>query len=112
MKMPIKDIEKRREYHKRYHYNYYRRNKIKYKERNTRLKQTTQKWFKEYKKGLRSSRCEENHPSCLEFHHKKDKKMSVCPMALWGYSKKKILEEIQKCIVICSNCHRKEHWPN
>ena len=25
-------------------------------------------------------------------------------------SKEKFLEEVAKCIPLCANCHRKEHW--
>ena len=56
--------------------------------------------------------CGENHPACLDFHHKdkKDKSFNVAIMASSGYSIEKIKEEIAKCIVLCSNCHRKEHY--
>ena len=61
---------------------------------------------------LKCEMCGENHPACLDFHHKdkKDKSFNVAIMASSGYSIEKIKEEIAKCIVLCSNCHRKEHY--
>jgi hypothetical protein len=29
-----------------------------------------------------------------------------------GYGWKRIEEEIEKCIPLCCNCHRLEHWDN
>ena len=31
-------------------------------------------------------------------------------MISFGYSKDRIEAEIEKCIVLCANCHRKEHY--
>jgi hypothetical protein len=51
--------------------------------------------------------CGENDPRCLDFHHKdyKTKKFTI------GNSKGRDLlqtmKEVEKCIVLCSNCHRK-----
>ena len=69
-------------------------------------------WFREYKANLQCSRCPENHPFCLEFHHKNgDKDKGITAMVNQGYSKNTILKEIEKCEVLCANCHRKEHHP-
>jgi hypothetical protein len=69
-------------------------------------------WFKELKQGLSCGRCPEDHVACLEFHHLDPMKKDLCVgyMARKGYSKQRILEEIKKCEVLYSNCHRKEHF--
>ena len=58
-----------------------------------------------------SCTCGENHPACLEFHHIDP---SIKEFEISGavrlYGKEKIMNEIAKCIVLCSNCHRKRHW--
>jgi hypothetical protein len=56
--------------------------------------------------------CGEDHPSTLDFHHEDPakKEASVRQLLDNGYSQKRILAEIAKCIVLCSNCHRKLHW--
>ena len=71
----------------------------------------TKEWFIEYKKTLKCEKCGESHPSCLDFHHKKDssEEDTVCMMVQRGYSKKSIIREIKKCIILCSNCHRMIH---
>lgn len=70
-------------------------------------------WFLELKSRLECSECGEDHPRCLDFHHKDSstKVLAVSTMVLSGFSKETILDEINKCDVLCSNCHRKEHWP-
>lgn len=46
--------------------------------------------------------------SALEFHHiGNDKEINIS--RLMGYSLEKILKELEKCILLCSNCHTKEH---
>ena len=51
--------------------------------------------------------CGESEPCCLDFHHLHDKKFEI------GYSMdvtvENLMEEIEKCIVLCANCHRKLH---
>src|SRR6476661_2511115 len=42
----------------------------------------------------------------LEFDHLKDKLYAVSDMIRTAYSIKKIKEEIEKCDVVCANCHR------
>lgn len=55
--------------------------------------------------------CHENDPVCLDFHHKnpKDKTHSISWMMSAHKSIEKIKIEIEKCVVVCSNCHRKIH---
>ena len=45
------------------------------------------------------------HPVCMDFHHK-DPKEKNFDVSRLSYSKKKTLEEIAKCILVCANCHR------
>lgn len=68
-------------------------------------------WFREYKAGLKCSRCDEDDPACLDFHHTEPntKKEIICQMVVTGYGIETILTEIAKCVVLCANCHRKLH---
>ena len=69
-------------------------------------------WVEEIKKKYKCSKCNEDRWVCLEFHHKnpKDKKFTVAESISKGYGKKSILAEIEKCIVLCSNCHQHFHY--
>jgi len=64
-------------------------------------------WIREYKNKIGCLYCGEKDYRCLDFHHKdpKDKKRCLSQMHL--YSMATIKKEIEKCEVICSNCHRK-----
>ncbi len=50
------------------------------------------------------------NPASLDFHHIRDKKYIIAKMVSSGYSLKMIKSEIRKCIVLCVNCHRKQHF--
>ena len=51
--------------------------------------------------------CGESDRRVLEFHHLNEKEYAISEMVNGGYSTPKILEEINKCSVLCSNCHRR-----
>lgn len=55
--------------------------------------------------------CNENDAACLDFHHLSNKEHLVSRLPSYG-SKSKFLNEISKCVLICSNCHRKIHKHN
>lgn len=48
------------------------------------------------------------HPICMDFDHPdpSNKTMAVSQMIMWGKSEESIFEEIDKCELVCSNCHR------
>ena len=67
-------------------------------------------WYKNYKLKLKCSRCQENHPDCLDFHHRNPKEKSFqIANSVKRVALKRLQEEILKCDVLCCNCHRKEH---
>ena len=54
--------------------------------------------------------CKKQYPLvCYDFHHIEpdDKKISISQA--WQYPEL-LLEEIQKCVMVCSNCHREIHF--
>lgn len=69
-------------------------------------------WYADYKSALKYEMCSENHVSCLEFHHTdpSEKEMNVSLAVNNGWGKERILKEIEKCSVLCANCHKKLHW--
>jgi hypothetical protein len=69
-------------------------------------------WFDEYKSTLFCQKCGENHPACLDFHHRvpNEKEEQVAILVGKRRSIQRIMKEIEKCDVLCANCHRKLHY--
>lgn len=105
--MPIKDQERLRRYRREYYYCNIESEFTRIKARVEELKAK----LKEYKQGKSCEFCGENHPACLEFHHKdpSTKTLEVSKASRYGWAWKQVLEEIAKCIILCANCHRKWH---
>ena len=56
--------------------------------------------------------CGEDHPACLQFHHREPatKVERINRLVLRKQSVAQLLMEIEKCDVLCANCHAKKHW--
>jgi hypothetical protein len=69
------------------------------------------RWLYELKRDEKEcARCGEERPPALDFHHPERKERSVSEMVNDGYSKASIRNEIARCLVLCANCHRREHY--
>lgn len=66
------------------------------------------KFYQDYKKTKICEICGENRWYVLDFHHIKDKKYEICDLVNRG-SMRLLLEELNKCISVCANCHREIH---
>ena len=65
-------------------------------------------------KGGKCERCGyDKNIAALEFHHLDPsmKSFQLDSRHLSNTTKEKILEELDKCIIVCSNCHRELHNP-
>jgi hypothetical protein len=81
-------------------------------------------FIRDHRVSLGCQDCGENHPSCLDLHH-------LDPATKHPHLKTRMLDdgtgrrtykgwlqmsyddieaELQKCVVLCSNCHKKRHW--
>lgn len=68
-------------------------------------------WFSEVKRAEYSCReCAEERGPALDFHHPGEKYGGVSQLVNHGYSKARIREEMERCVVLCANCHREEHY--
>ena len=67
------------------------------------------KWFMDYKRGLECNRCGFSHPAALDFHHKDPSTKEIRFDRVSKNNQEKIMKEIEKCEVLCSNCHRIHH---
>lgn len=86
----------------------YRKNKLNYmKQRRLYLTETVN----DMKAVSGCVRCGEADPICLDFHHKdpNEKLHGISRLVQQCNSLDMILKEIEKCEVLCSNCHRKHH---
>lgn len=94
-----------------YHREHYLKNKQKYVNNASIRRMDTKKVYSELKSKLKCVKCGENHPACLDFHHTDPttKEYSIARMAGEGRSMVSIKKEMDKCIVLCANCHRKIH---
>lgn len=60
--------------------------------------------------GGKCNRCGfDQHPAALEFHHKDEKLKSFMIGEVANKSWNSIVKEVEKCELLCSNCHRIEH---
>jgi hypothetical protein len=68
-------------------------------------------WFRSIKSQSGCIKCGENDIRCLDFHHRDtNEKDSNVSRMLVMYGKQRILKEMEKCDILCANCHRKEHF--
>jgi hypothetical protein len=65
----------------------------------------------EFKATLKCAKCGFSHPAAIDFHHidSSTKDGEVNRLSGTG-SYKKAYAEVEKCIPLCSNCHRIHHW--
>jgi len=47
--------------------------------------------------------------AALDFHHPKNNKEGNVGVFLKNESRQKLLKEVEKCILLCANCHRELH---
>jgi hypothetical protein len=68
-------------------------------------------WLAQIKRALRCRDCGIDHPGCLVFHHvdRSTKDIELANAIRRGWGRTRILTEMAKCIVLCSNCHAKLH---
>lgn len=68
------------------------------------------RWLASYLKEHPCNKCGATNILALEFHHRepKDKKYRVSELVSTGKSLERIFKEVDKCDVLCSNCHRIE----
>lgn len=99
-----------REYTKKY---YYLNRDISIERVKNRRKEI-ETWFRDLKKTFKCSVCGESCWVCLDLHHinPSEKERTVMQLVHRCCSKEMILKELSKCIVVCSNCHRKIHHKN
>lgn len=109
--MPYKDASVRKARHAVYSREYYLANKDKTLIANAKTRKKNKEAWIEYKSSLACTKCGFSHPAALDFHHvdPNTKTDNVHKLASNGQYKK-AHKEIEKCIVLCANCHRIHHY--
>ena len=66
--------------------------------------------YKDWKETLSCIVCGESNACCIDLHHldPTDKEVDISDVTRY-WSWERLMVEIDKCIVVCSNCHRKIH---
>lgn len=89
----------------RYQERYKIKNAIRCKLRHTEYREFLAKYFE----GKCCYHCKETNPVTFDFHHldetKKEFTLGGSHMRKWA----NIVTEIDKCVILCNNCHRKVH---
>lgn len=90
---------------------HYRNNKQDYTDRNKQRRKIRRIWFNSLMQDKFCIKCGESDRACLDFHHRDpiEKIDNVSHLLADLRSKERILKEIEKCDVLCANCHRKLH---
>jgi hypothetical protein len=77
-----------------------------------RRREEIRRWWNKLKDGMSCEQCGEDSPACLHFHHRDatNKLFEISNAVSDGRAREKILAELEKCAVLCANCHLKLHW--
>ncbi len=78
-------------------------------ERNKKVVKENREFIKSFKGQNPCKSCGESETVCLDFHHLDPKEKDLDVSAMVYHKLENIKLEISKCIVLCSNCHRKVH---
>lgn len=115
--MPFKDpsryqSEEWKEYMRNYQRSWHQRNKERRLARLYEKKAAIYEYVQNIKNQLRCADCGEQHPATLQFHHlnSENKTFTIGDAVKRGFSLDRIKQEIEKCIVLCANCHFIRHY--
>ena len=86
--------------------NYYLQNKVRETERRLSREQDLKEWFRDLKSQPCSDCGQSFHFSAMDWDHLSNKTVNVSDLIRKGFGKKRILQEIEKCDLVCANCHR------
>jgi hypothetical protein len=116
--MPYKDPEQRRQRHAEYLRERYRTDEEYRKAHLMRVRKVSKEAARKLKLLIEAIKkekgcaiCKETDPIVLVFHHLDSSKKDFAISKAIGtrYSVKRILHEIEKCAVVCANCHLRIH---
>lgn len=106
--MPYKDPEKQKAAQRRY----YEENKSRYEAANRDRRNRFRRVIDETKAATPCMDCGIQYPSyVMDFDHRPgEAKIGEVSQLMYFSSIEKLMEEIAKCDIVCSNCHRHRTW--
>ena len=108
--MPYKDESERKLKHAEYSRKYYQANKEKVKVLSKANRAVGKARWSMFKASLKCVQCNFNHPAALDFHHTDpSQKENLVSKLVSNGCYAAAMEEVQKCTVLCANCHRIHH---
>ena len=66
------------------------------------------KWIQSFK--TQCKHCSESRFPCLDFHHRDSGQKIAAIAQVRHWSHERLKAEIEKCDIVCANCHRWLHW--
>ena len=109
--MPYRDDALRRSKQRQYSREWYLRNRKERIKKSWEQRNRIRVLWTEYKAAKKCSHCGMQHPAVIDFHHViRENKQSVNDLITRGKLRSAIREAEEKCIPLCSNCHRIHHW--
>ena len=110
--MPYKDPVVNKTKQKQYSKSYYQKNREVTLRRNAARKAKERKRWLRFKAAQSCTHCGVKHPAIIDFHHViRTNKQSVNYLAAKVHKVDEAIKEAtEKCIPLCSNCHRILHW--
>jgi predicted HNH restriction endonuclease len=98
---------KRKIYHHQYGSKWSKDNRIRLNEKLLLRRQQKRAWAIA-SKGSKCQQCGFDNPDALEFHHATDtKEFTIANMV--RYNQIRLKQELDKCVLLCANCHSIEH---
>ena len=109
--MPYKDADKQREYQKLWSRRLPKATKQKNRQMFNDRRAGKRAIINEYKQMKGCFKCGIDNPVVLDFHHKdpSQKEINISRLVDGNWSLLRIQKEVDKCEVVCANCHRIIH---
>ena len=90
---------------------HYQKNKEYYAIKGKKFRIETYEWYRNILSQCECFECGENHPATFDWHHEfPEDKIDCISHMINGKARATIIVEMNKCIILCANCHRKLHY--
>lgn len=95
-----------------YQKEHYEKNKIRYRQAAKERNQAVKDYVRKVKNTTPCTDCRKQYPYyVMEFDHLRDKEHSIADLTSQLHaSLKRVKQEMAKCEVVCSNCHKARTW--